>query len=164
MKTWLAKFKIYSALDEGRPLPPSLRRRLEDSDDLRSFAQSADALGRALKQDLPTTEPPAFLHASIMRAIEPASQPAPRRSHALRWLPAPVLAIAILLAAWWGLHQPPATSAPRPDLAAASTAVGLGEQVTQTMPAALVSPLSDEWQRLDRDLNKTFDFLSASLP
>jgi hypothetical protein len=164
MRTWLAKFKISSALDAGQPLPSSLRRHLEQSAELRAFAQNADELDRALKRDLPVVEPPAFLHASIMRDIELSSRPTPRHSHAWHWLPAPALAAAILLAAWWGLHQPAPTPVPQPNFAATQTSPGFNEQMARTVTSALVSPLSDEWQRLDLDLNKTIDFLSASLP
>jgi hypothetical protein len=167
MRTWLAKYKISSALDLGQSLPPSLRRRMEASAELRAFARNADALDHALKQDLPEVEPPAFLHASIMRAVEQSSRPVPRRSLAWRWLPAPAFAIAILLAAWWGLHLSTPKPVQQPQWAASSTAntaPTLNEQVTRTVTTALVSPLSDEWQRLDLDLNKAMDFLSASLP
>ena len=102
MKSWLAKFKISAALDGGQPLTPSLRHRLQKSADLRAFAAHVDALDRALKQNAPAAEPPAFLHASIMRAVELSGRPTSHRPFALRWLPAAAFAIAILLAAaWW---------------------------------------------------------------
>jgi hypothetical protein len=49
-------------------------------------------------------------------------------------------------------------------LATANNALELSEQITQTMPAAVMAPLSDEWQGLNRDLQNTAQFLLASLP
>ena len=48
--------------------------------------------------------------------------------------------------------------------AAASSALELGGSMVREAPAAVLSPLSDELQRLDRDLLKTGQFLLASLP
>ena len=40
----------------------------------------------------------------------------------------------------------------------------MGDQMVRTMPSAVVAPLSDELERLNRDLDKTAKFLLASLP
>ena len=49
-------------------------------------------------------------------------------------------------------------------LAAASSALDLGGKLVREMPDAALSPLSDEMQRLNRDLTNAQQFLLASLP
>jgi hypothetical protein len=49
-------------------------------------------------------------------------------------------------------------------LAPAVAALDLSEEMARTMPDAVMAPLSDEWQRLGRDLDRTTQFLLASLP
>jgi hypothetical protein len=77
-----------------------VERAVRRSAELRSFAEHASALGHALKSETPPPEAPAFLHASIMRAVRLCS--GPRRSgkpHSvgLRWVPAFGLVCLILL-------------------------------------------------------------------
>ena len=49
-------------------------------------------------------------------------------------------------------------------LAAAQSALEMGGQMARAMPAAMVSPLTDELNRVNRDLTNTANFLLASLP
>jgi hypothetical protein len=125
------------------------------------------ALDRGLRQTAPRAQAPASLHRAIMQAVRAASGPAPARREPslLRWLPAPAIGLVTLLAAWWALHSPvgpPAQSAR--SLAAATTALQMGDQMVRAMPSAVVAPLSDELERLTLDLDKTAQFLLASLP
>jgi hypothetical protein len=129
--------------------------------------QEMMALDRALKETAPKVEAPASLHRSIMQAVRAADRPAAAQSQPtlLRWLPAPVLAVMLVLAAVWALRSPVRTPGQNAkSLAAAGTALQLGDQMVRTMPAAMVAPLSDELDRLNRDLDKTAQFLLASLP
>ena len=125
------------------------------------------ALDRALKQTVPRPETPPSLHRSIMQAVRAANRPAPapRELAVLRWLPVPALAVLVLLAVWWvarGPVKPPVHDTQ--SLAAATTALDLGGQMAQAVPSAVVTPLSNELERLNRDLNNTAQFLLASLP
>jgi hypothetical protein len=125
------------------------------------------ALDRALKETAPKAEAPASLHGSIMQAVRAANRPAAaqRQPTMLRWLPAPALAVILLLVAFWVLHSPVRTPVQSTrSLAAASTALQLGGQMVRSMPSAMVAPLSDEMARLSLDLDKTAQFLLASLP
>jgi len=167
MKSWFTKSRISAALD-AHPQPSAwLRRRLSRPAELSGLEQEMMALDRDLRQTAPTAEAPASLHRSIMQAVRASQRPAAaqRQPSALRWLPAPVLAVMLLLVAVWALHspvrQPPAN---KQTLAAATTALQVGDQMVRAMPSAVVAPLSDELERITRDLDNTAQFLLASLP
>lgn len=71
----------------------------------------------------------------------------------------------VLAGAWWMLHRP----AQRPlavaqALEVPQVALDWGGSISRATPAALVGPLADELQRLNRDLDRTAQFLLASLP
>ena len=125
------------------------------------------ALDRALKQTAPKLQAPPSLHRSIMLAVQAAERPvdAPRSWSFLKWLPAPALVVLALLVAWYAQRGPVRPPAPDPQsLAAATTALEMGGQMAQAMPSAVVAPLADELERLNRDLDNTAQFLLASLP
>ena len=166
MKSWIAKLRISMALDADQPPSAWLRRRPSVSAELRGIEQEMMALDRALKETAPRAEAPASLHQSIMQAVR-ASRPAaaPRQPSMLRWVPVPVFAVMLVLGVIWVLQSPvrPPAQTAQP-LAAATTALHLGNQMVRTMPSAVVAPLSDELERLNQDLDKTAQFLLASLP
>jgi len=91
---------------------------------------------------------------------------AERRRRVPRWLPAPAFALLLLLllGVWWSTRE---TSTPiaQPNLfASAASALDAAPQVTRDIPAQALSPLTEEWDHLDSDLNKTADFLLTSIP
>jgi len=161
MKSWLAKFRISAALDAGKPLPESLRRAIAADSDLEQFTRRSETLGRALRRP-PSDEP--SMHDSIMRAVRIAARPAPpRRGFGLAWLamPASVAALAAVCF-WWGFHRqaPPGG----PSLTGAAMVLEMSEKMPNTMPSLVMSPLSDEWARVDHDLQNTKQVLLASFP
>jgi hypothetical protein len=167
MRLWFAKARLSAALDAGQQPSAGLRRRLNGSPELRGFEQEMLALDRALKQTAPKPEAPVSLHRSIMQAVQAANCPADaqRESATLHWARVPGLAVIIALALCWVLHGPmrqPAQTAQ--SLAAATTALEMGGQLARAVPTAVVAPLSDELERLNRDLDNTAQFLLASLP
>jgi hypothetical protein len=167
MRLWFTKARISAALDAGSKPSAWLRRSISGSDELRGFEQEMTALDRALKQTVPRPETPPSLHRSIMQAVQAANRPAPVRGEfaLLRWLPVPALAVLVLLAIWWVARGPVRPAAKdMQSLAAATTALDLGGQIAQDVPAAVVMPLSNELERLNRDLNNTAQFVLASLP
>jgi len=102
-----------------------------------------------------------------MRALRTANRPtATRQGLAFpRWVAAPVVAALALAAVWQmprGPARPPAQGTR--SLAAAATALEMSSQLAQTVPSAVVAPLSDELERLNRDLDNTAEFILASLP
>ncbi len=162
MKTWLAQFRISAALDRGKPLSRNQQEGVERTPELRRFAQASRTLNLDLKGGPIPAKLPVALHSGIMRAVVGAQRSgAPTGlSFVWRWLPAPALVLLVLAGFWWPMRR-----APGPDpLAPASAVLQAGQQVTQTMPAAVLAPMSDEWQRVSRDLDKTAQFLWASLP
>ena len=159
MKSWLTKFKISAALDGGKPLSNRLRKVIANTEELHRFEQSALNLESALRASRPAAEAPTFIHDSIMRAVEAASYhaPTPRRI-SLPWLTAPGAAI-LLLGGWWLLHRPlPGPShaiANSQPLAVVATALEAGNEMTRSLPVAVVTPLSEELDRVSLDLDHT---------
>ena len=167
MKAWLTKLRISAALDAEQQPSTWLRKRLSRPDELSSVEQEMMALDRGLRQTAPRVQAPASLHCAIMQAVRAADRPvtARRVSSLLRWLPAPAFGLVALLAVLWALHSPirqPAQSAQ--SLGAATTALQMGDQMVRAVPSAVVAPLSDELERLTLDLDKTAQFLLASVP
>jgi len=164
MRRLFSHYRISAALDAAKPLPPSLQQKLTASEELRRFAHDLSALDQALRNSPPRPEPPAALHASIMRTARSAGRPAQPARHLrlLRWLPAP--ALAALVCALWTWHAAPIRApSPNPIEIAATTLAGSGE-MARTMPAAALAPLTEEWQRLNQDVDATAAFLLATLP
>jgi anti-sigma factor RsiW len=100
MKSWLTKFRISTALDSGKPLPPSLRQKITADPELEHFAQQAQALGRPVLC-LPSADP--SLHDSIMRAVRASAQQReqPRRAPVFSWLAASAASAAVLMFCLW---------------------------------------------------------------
>jgi hypothetical protein len=168
---WFAKFKISAALDSRKPLPRAVHNAMARSDELYRFEKQAVSLKRALKATpAPASEPPPGLHEDIMRAVRAGARPATQVRELVlwRWLPAPALAALVLLAVWGALRPAWDSSrraaAERAGLGPAVAVLDLGERVAQSMPSEMVAPLSEEWERLNRDLDRTQQFLLASLP
>jgi hypothetical protein len=124
----------------------------------------SSALDQALRSSVPQPEPPSDLHASIMRSVRGAGRlalPAPKAS-IVRWLPAP--AFAALVCALWAWHVVSVQAPARSALARASTALAASGEIARMVPTTALAPLTEEWQRLNQDLNNTAEFLLAALP
>jgi hypothetical protein len=167
MKSWLKKFRIANSLDTRRPLPAPLPEAIARDAELRRFADDLAAVDEALRQSPPDLKTPVDLHASIMHAVRSEVEE-PEQSPILpwfRWLAAPALIALALAGVWWAVrptgvatHESPAT------LAAASSALELPHKIARTMPAEMLAPLSEEMARVNQDLDRTKQFLIASLP
>jgi hypothetical protein len=169
MKLLFSKFRISSALDSGKPVPPGLRRKAASTPGLRQYAEDALALERTLKAKGADPEAPASLHAAIMRAVRQSEQrPAASPVAFLRWAAPSALAVAALsLGLWWYLQPaslPPNAQPASSAYAAVSDAFNVGNQFTRKMPALVTSPLSSELDRMNRDVDKTAELLLASFP
>jgi hypothetical protein len=169
MKSWLGKLKISLTIDSGRPLALRLRRRVGQSSEVTRFAETSAALHRALQSTRPRPTVPDSLHDSIIRAVRASSnRSGARPAIAFKWVPASITTIVIVLALFWFLHRPAGRStkdqlAPQ-GFAEVAGALDAGQQLASAMPSTLVAPLSDEWQRLNHDLDRTGECLLASLP
>jgi hypothetical protein len=161
MKSWLSKWRISAALDADQPLPESLRRKIAADPELELFTKRTQALGQTLRS-LPPSAPP--LHDSIMRAVRDAARSEqPRRAPVWSWLAASsaVAALAVVCLDLTFL---------RPKLPVGQAMDGpvmvleMSENMHATMPTLVMAPLSDEWARVDHDLQSTKQVLLASLP
>jgi hypothetical protein len=171
MKSWLIQLKISNALNDRRPLAPAVERAITRSEEARLVAGHCSALDQTLKSQLPRPEAPASLHASIMRAVRAAryAPVAENQPRWLRWIPVSSLVLLALLGVVATVHfsrNPGARLQPADShtLSAAVSALEAGGSLARQAPAAAISPLSDEMERLDRDLANAEQFLSASLP
>lgn len=138
------------------------------------FDKSDNALEIALRNSAPKTGFPTDLHGSIMRSVRGAKRDAFiqvsrfalfRRLLQIRWLPVSGVAVLALVGVWLALHhraEPPAASSQ--SLPAISSAFTTGQEVVDALPSITVGPLSDELDKANQDLNRTAEFLLATLP
>jgi hypothetical protein len=151
---------------------------MPSSSDMKWWLQkSKDPRAQELQRELrhsATFEPaPADLHDSIMRALHRQSVSAPVSppfGGMISWIASiavPLCALCLAAGFLWSPHRtagraPHAQSAaiilPRP-----ATAFEARENLAATLPSALL-PLSDELTRVQSDLDRTAEFLLASLP
>jgi hypothetical protein len=121
-------------------------------------------LDEALRGSVPASEMPPALHASIMDAVRLAGPPAPpmRKQSIARWLLAP--AVALLVCAVWAWHFGSRPAAPHIAFERAGSALATSREMARAVPGAALAPLTQEWQRLNQDLDNTTQFLLAALP
>jgi hypothetical protein len=166
MKKLLTKFRLSNALDNepGGPLPDSLREKISASPELRDFAQRAAALDRALRRP-PAVPADAALHHSIMRAVRAgAAESAPSRVPVRMGL-ATALAALALIGIWLAARPPaPAALSGAQTLAAAQIVLEMGGEISRSVPASMVAPLSKELACVDHDIRDTTQFILAVLP
>jgi hypothetical protein len=161
MKSWLTKFRLSAALDADQPMPESLRQKISADPELQRFARRTEALGRALRNPPPPPDP--SLHDSIMRAVRASRREQPRRAPLAAWLiPSSALSALALAGVWVAFHHRAPTGAPSLDTPA--IVLEMSESMPGAMPSAVLAPLSNEWARVDRDIQNTTQILLASLP
>ena len=170
MKTWLLRFRISAARDARTALPENLRRKIERAPELKQEQENVDALERALRESRSDPVAPAFLHASIMRAVQ-SSQSGPNQAvspRAARWLLIPGLALIlalVILALHWELRRPEVSSLPLDKaLSSPAAALRLGDSMASTIPLVSVAPLADELARVNLDVTNAANYLIASMP
>lgn len=161
MKSWLAKFRISTALDANSSATPGAHAPGGEGSGLQQFHDDLRDLHMQLPR-APRVQVPPDLHAGIMAAVRRASPKAPEplwlRLFSTAWAPAlgvGVLALFLVAAAafrFW--RNPTILGAPSPVI---------GEQVAR-LPTQALSPLTKEWDHLDQDLRAAADFVLASVP
>jgi len=171
MKTWLAKYRISNALDDRKPLPPSVEQAVAQSEELRRFTETTTRLDQALKNSRPGLEAPVSLHAAIMQAVQ-AAKPEPAfgwQKLRPRLIPTTAITLLVLLGVFGAghFHHPP-TAVPQPaespTFAVAGSVLETSGALVRAVPRAALSPLNEEIRRLNRDLDGTKKFILASLP
>jgi hypothetical protein len=165
MKSWLIKFRISAALDSGKPLPPALKKALAASEELCRFEERARAVEWALREGKPEPEPVPFLHGAIMRRLtEAQEQASPRaKSRLLLRLAAPAVAVLLVVGLWSALKRPGPVPPP-PSMASLGSTLEMGNEMTRSLSAGLLAPLSEELDHVNQDLDTTAAFLLASVP
>jgi len=167
MKLW-TKFRISNALDkEG--VSDSLLEKIEATAETRDFSRQMGNLDRALRDQPPLPSAPDTLHQSIMRAVRDSGREthAPRRTSII-WISSAAAAAAAIciwiIARPTPQSPPPIASQGEQTLAAAQRAWDMSKEVSRTMPAAVVGPLSNELASVDQDVRDTTKFILATLP
>jgi hypothetical protein len=161
MSSWFSKWRISSALDAGKPFPESLRRKIAADPELERFAKQTETMGKTLR-NFPVSGPD--FHGSIMSAVRAsARREEPRRSPALSWLAVSGALAALAIVFFYLTVYRPKADSRQEALAGPVKVLEWGETVPASMPT-LISPLSNEWARMDRDLQSTKQVLLASLP
>ncbi len=170
MKNWFTKIRISAALDSGKQLSARLRLRIAQSDELRKFEEQMVSLDGALRSTRSRNDAPPWLHGWVMGSVRKNAIPkqAPRWSVRVAWASGAVAALALALLCWtiYSSREPQLQrqEADAGSFEAASSALRLGNDMAQIAPTAMVAPLSNELDQLNKDLNKTAEFLLASLP
>jgi len=160
MTKWFAQFRISTALDSGAS---SRQTTVCTEAERRRCEESMKSLDRQLKAAQPTKEVPTVLHESILRAVYAADRAQQRQAAPAvwRWLPAPALALLAVIGLWSSLNRAPHESQ---SLAVTTAALEQSHAITQTVPAAVLAPLSEEMEYLNRDFHSAVDFLLATVP
>jgi hypothetical protein len=169
MKLW-TKFRISNALDK-KVVPDSLRQKIEATAETREYSRQMANLDRALRDQPMPPSAPDTLHQSIMRAVRASSHEthASRRTSMI-WISSTSAAAAAIAICIWIIARPAPQSPPQiasqgeQTLAAAQRAWDVSKEVSRTMPAAVVGPLSNELASVDQDVRNTTKFILATLP
>ncbi len=125
---------------------------------------SMSRLEADLRRNRPLSQPPADLHETIVRAVRAAGDAPVQPTATLRWrwLMAAAAASLVVLCAWrWPFSQSPA--GPHP-LAAVTATLETTQAMPQQASAAVLSPLAQELEFLNRDIRNAVDVLVASVP
>jgi hypothetical protein len=187
MKTWLTKFRISNALDDANAARTQVLPRSSQSEEARRFGEAMHKVECRLKSVQPAHDVPPGLHDSVMRAVRGASRAqeplAPSDGETVafkpyegnacvlsvrwwcevapRWLTAPVLALLVVGSVWWALNRSEPELQP---LAGAGAALEQSHLLMRQTPAAVLAPLSNEMESLNRDFRNAVEFLVASVP
>jgi hypothetical protein len=166
MISWLAKFRISSALDSGQAPPKHFRRKIAADAELQGFARRADALGRALASQTPPPADPA-LHNAIMRAVRETARRGQTRVAPVSFSLTAVSTVTAVVALagvclWLANHR--AVPAGGPTLAGPGLVFEMSQQMPNAMSSAMLAPLTNEWELVDRDVQDTTQILLASFP
>jgi hypothetical protein len=137
------------------------------------FQYSDKALDTALSKSAPRTEFPTTLHASIIRAVRAVERKERTRVSGLgsfqrfiriSWMPVTGLAALVLLSVLLALYNRPKPTVSPESLTQISAAFSASQDVVDALPSVTVGPLSEELDKVNQDLDRTAEFLLATLP
>lgn len=169
MKTLFARFRISARMD--RDEQPHARAAAPPTAPpaLRQFEAAMRELDARLRASRPVPRLPPGLHASVMRAVRTAAAE-PRSEHfrpILRVAFASACVFALAAAVWWfagGPAQNGREPGAPPSLAVATVTLEQGSRWATLAPEAAVTPLTREWEMVQRDVRGAVEFLLTSLP
>jgi hypothetical protein len=138
------------------------------------FGNSDEALESALRDSAPRSEFPPDLHNSIMNAIHSAHRAESTsvsviemlQSHLkARWLPVTGFAALVVVGVLLTIYNRPVPTIQNPQpLSEISNAFSTSQELVDSLPSVAVGPLSEELDKVNRDLDRTAEFLIATLP
>lgn len=169
MKCRMVRFRLEGRLEEPRTLPPSLERHLRECPGCDAWFRVHSDLIRRLRQaatEETAPEPPPFLRAKILRAVDEA--PRPRAAWREWWtLPLPQTGAALATAAVVALavfhfqqDEPPVQ--PKPGTAKSAAAPGSETPVSSSRLFPEVADGRELWQtaaRLEHPLQREMTLL-----
>jgi hypothetical protein len=126
------------------------------------FFRGGDEVDRRLRAGSFRPAAPSALHGAIMQEVRREARRAESRpvGRIWGWLAVPATAVLVMIVLGQLRPAEPAAS----PLVPAAAALKFGNSIVQSAPHTALSPLTEEWERLNRDLGRTADFLLASLP
>ncbi len=137
------------------------------------FRNADEALESALRDSAPRSEFPPELHDSIMNAVHTAHRAESTQVSDIgmlqrfikSWVPVAGFAGLVLLGVLLSIHNHPVATIQNPQpLAEMSKAFATTREFVDSLPSVAVGPLSDELDKVNRDLDRTAEFLIATLP
>jgi hypothetical protein len=173
MISWFNKFRTSPVHAETKQLPRSRRDDAIRVEEFSRLDENRLPLDQVLRRTVRRPEMPSDLHNSIMGAVRSAAATKSLQRPALvplvRWLSVPAAAAVALLGSWllWRGPLHPGRISASGQVATLNQAAALleaGDQMKREMPAAMMAPLSNEWTRIQRDVDSTEQFLVASVP
>ena len=132
-----------------------------------------ELLETALRRSPREVEFPDTLHHSIMRAVRAADREGRHsvsgraRFHRfirMRWIPVTELAGIFLLGVLLSVHNRPKPTVNAESLTPISAAFTARQEVVDALPSLTVGPLSEELDKVNQDIDRTAEFLLATLP
>jgi hypothetical protein len=135
---------------------------------------NSEGLESALRGSPPRTEFPPELHDSIMKAVHTANRAESteisdiglfQRFIRVSWLPVSGFAGLVLFGVFFSIHNRPVTTTQNlQPIAEISNAFATSQEFVDALPSVTVGPLADELEKANRDLDRTAEFLLATLP
>lgn len=116
-----------------------------------------------LRQNPPNARPPTDLHSSIVDAVQSiaiSGNPQPALPLG-RWVGAVMFATILALGAWWGSVR---SDQGGRTLGGAASALQGTQNIPEQASAAMLAPLSQELEFLNRDFRGAVDFVVAAVP
>jgi len=137
------------------------------------FRDTNEAQESALRDSAPRSEFPPELHDLIMNAVYTAHRAESTEVSGIgmlqrfikSWLPVTGFAGLVLLGVLLTIQNRPVATVQNPQpLSEISKAFATSQELVDSLPTVAIGPLSEELDKVNRDLDRTAEFLLATLP